>query len=179
MGTEVSSWVAAAVVFTQGGGCNVPPWSSSGAGPTCRDGKGYCPAPRRPPPCASCPHTLQQWASREGASSAWGSLGEGSSAGVPLLLGTEGLWHWDPHSCTLNKHCSASQKLSGPPEAPWQSPALQSGARAARRRLVPAARCQPAQRWACCASLPPTHAAPQGLGGQSRGEGAMGRATHS
>lgn len=41
-------------------------------------------------------------------------------------------------------------------------------------RLVPAARCQRARRWACCASLPPTHAAPQGLRGWGgRGKGTM------
>lgn len=66
---DVPSGVAAAVVDAQGGECNVPPWSSSGAGPMCGDGKEDCPAPRSrgPPPSASCPHMLQQWASWEGA----------------------------------------------------------------------------------------------------------------
>lgn len=83
------------------------------------------------PPSASCPHRLQQWASWEGADSAWGGLGAGSAAGVPLLSGTEGFWHWAPLLRTPYKDRGASQKFSGPPEASWQMPALQTGARAA------------------------------------------------
>lgn len=91
--------------------------------------EGRLPSPQEPgpPPSASCPHTLQQWASWGGAGSAWGGLEESSAAGVPLLSGTEALWPWDPLSWTLHKHCGASQKLSGAPEAPWQVPALQTG----------------------------------------------------
>lgn len=95
--------------------------------------EGKLPSPQEPgpPPSASCPHTLQQWASWEDAGSAWGRLEESSAAGVPLLSGTEALWHWDLLSWILYKHHGASLKLSGPPEAPWQIPALQTGARAA------------------------------------------------
>lgn len=103
----------------------------------------------------------------------WGSLGEGSATGVPLLSGTEGLWQWDPLLWTLYKHRGATQKLSGPPGAPWQIPALQTGARAAESvkeagasSKVPAST---AMGMLCIAS-PHARRSPGPLGGEAEGK---------
>lgn len=56
------------------------------ARPVCGDGKGDYPAPRSNGPTLHklSAHVGRQWASWEGARSAWGELGEGSTA-APLL----------------------------------------------------------------------------------------------
>lgn len=95
MDAEVPSWLAAAVVGASSSGCNVPPWSSSGAGPTCGDGKEDCPAPR-----SLGPHLLQAVHTR---------CSSGRPGEVPAAPGVA----WK-RVVLLVCHSSLGQRRSGP-----------------------------------------------------------------
>lgn len=147
--------------------------------PTCGDGKGDYPAPRSNGPTL---HKLSVHVASSGRLEKVPEAPGASQERVALLLCCSPPWYREALGsgvCFLRccgKNVVLQKNSLNPPKPDRNScPCkLEQKQLKAWKRLEPEARCQPAQRWACC-TLPllPTHAPPEGLQvGQAEVEGA-------
>lgn len=169
--------MAVAVVCARGGECNVPPWSSSRAGPTCRQGKEGCPAPRSP-----SPHLLQAVHTCCSSGRPGKVLAAPGAAWKRVVLlvchcclgqrgcGT-GLLSYGHFTKTVVPHRNTLGLLK--PHGKPQPCKLGHKQLEAWRRPVPAARCQPAQHSShghVVHRFPPRTPLPRACGGRAEGK---------